>query len=95
MVLAIILVLLWTGAAAFNAFFATDRVLDHREDGVSPIPIIGSLAGVIAILLAPFWTLAERLILLPLGLLPDLIPLIEWRIHAWRRRRGRAPRQRW
>jgi len=80
--------LLWAGAIAFNGGFALGRILDHREDGVSPLPIIGSLFGLGAVLLAPFWTLAERLSLVPLGLMPDLIPLIEGRIHAWQRRRG-------
>jgi hypothetical protein len=87
-IIAIILALLWAGPIAFNGFFALGRILDRREDGVSPLPIVGSLCGVIAILLAPFSTLADRLLLLPLGLLPDLIPLIEGRVHAWRQRRG-------
>lgn len=85
-ILAIILTLLWAGASAFNGGFALERILDRREDGVSPLPIVGSFCGVIAVLLAPFWTLPERLLLLPIGLIPDLIPLLEGRIHAWRQR---------
>ena len=91
LIIGIFLMLAWAGAVAFNAFFAIDRIVDRRVDGVSPLPIIGSLCGIIAILLAPFWTLPERLALLPLGVLPDLIPFIESGIHSWRRRHDQAP----
>jgi len=83
---AAVLVALWLIFTLFNGFFAIDRILDRRRDGVSPMLIFGSLFGIAAILLIPVLPLGWRLLLLPLALAPDIVPFVEERIHNRRER---------
>ena len=73
-----VLGLLWLKVAAYNVFFAADRVHRRSYDGPSPLPVLGSLLGIAALLLAPVGTLPLRLLLLPVALIPDLaMPLAQ------------------
>lgn len=65
---------LWVLVLFVNAVvYQLPRLLDHSVHGPSHLPLIGSLAGVIALLFAPVATLPLRLLALPLALLPDLL----------------------
>ena len=79
---------LWLGVVAVNAVYLYGRVRDGTQAGPSTLPVVGSLFGVAALLLAPFGTWQVRLVLLPLALLPDLAPLAVDRLIAWRYRPG-------
>jgi hypothetical protein len=75
--------LLWLIFAAYNVFFAVDRVRRRAYDGPSPLPIFGSLFGLAVLLLAPVGPLVLRLPFIPLALIPDLATPIGERIVTW------------
>ena len=74
-----VLGLLWLTFTAYNVIFAADRIHRRAYDGPSPLPIFGSIFGIVALLLAPVGTLPLRLLFIPLALIPDLAnPVAEW-----------------
>ncbi|MDH5411894.1 MAG: hypothetical protein OEY16_10945 [Alphaproteobacteria bacterium] len=73
-----VLGLLWLKFTGYNVFFAADRIHRRAHDGPSPLPVIGSICGIAALLLAPVGSLQLRLIFTPLALIPDLaMPLAD------------------
>ena len=78
-----VLGLLWLKFAAYNIFFAADRIRRRAHDGPSPLPIFGSIFGKAALFLAPVGTLTLRLLFIPLALAPDLAMPVADRIVAW------------
>lgn len=65
---------LWLAVLLANVFIYTlPKLLSRSTDGSSHLPVIGSIFGLFALLLAPVATLSLRLLALPLALLPDLL----------------------
>lgn len=87
-VLAAILALLWLGAVVVNTIYLWGNVLDRTLEGPSPLPIVGSIFGVLALAIMPWETFGQRLLALPVALLPDLMTLATYRWIEWVNRRG-------
>ena len=87
-IMAGILAFLWLGVVVMNIIYLWGHVLDRSLEGPSPLPIVGSIFGVIALLAAPWGTLATRTLVLPVALLPDLMTLATYRWIEWVNRRG-------
>lgn len=79
---AAVLGVLWLKFTGYNVFFAADRVHRRSADGPSPLPMVGSISGVAALLLAPVGTPPLRLLFIPLALIPDLAVPVADRIVA-------------
>lgn len=60
MILAVILALLWLGVVVVNIIYLWGHVLDRTLDGLSPLPIVGSIFGVLALVLMPWETIGTR-----------------------------------
>ena len=75
-----ILGLLWFGVVAVNVIYLYGHVRDWTLDGPSTLPIVGSVLGVAALLLAPVGDWYMRLFALPVALLPDLAPVVVYRL---------------
>lgn len=86
-VLAAILGLLWLGVVVVNIIYLWGHVLDRTLDGPSPLPIVGSIFGVLALLAVPWGTLGTRMLALPIALLPDLMTFATYRWIEWVNRR--------
>lgn len=67
-----VLGVLWLKFAAYNVFFALDRIHRRSFEGPSALPMVGTISGIAALLLAPVDPLAFRLLFIPLALIPDL-----------------------
>ncbi len=72
-VLAVVLASLWLGVVVVNTIYLWGHVLDRTLDGPSPLPVVGSIFGVLVLLVIPWATLGQRLLSLPVALLPDLM----------------------
>ncbi len=72
--------LLWIGAVVVNAIYLYGHVRDWTLDGPSPLPVVGSLFGVAALLLAPVGNWYMRVFAFPVALLPDLAPIVVYRL---------------
>lgn len=85
-----VLTVLWLKIAAYNIFFAVERIHRRSFDGPSPLPIIGSLFGIAALFVAPAGTLPVRAFFVPLALVPDLaMPLADRTVSCFRQREDR------
>lgn len=83
---------LWLAFLLANAAYMLPKLSSRRLDGPSPLPIFGSLFGLIALLLAPVATLPLRLTALPLALLPDLLWIfVAWLVGRLERRAAKQP----
>lgn len=89
---AVILGVLWLLFVLANALYMLPKLARRGLDGPSPLPIFGSLFGLVALLVAPVATLPLRLLGLPLALLPDLIWLaVAWLVGWMERRAAKRP----
>ena len=73
-IMAAILSLLWFGVVAVNMIYLWGHVQDRTLDGPSPLPIVGSILGVLALAVMPWESIGFRMLALPVALLPDLTP---------------------
>ncbi len=87
-VLAVILALLWLGTVVANIIYNWGHVLDRTVEGPSPLPIVGSIFGVMALSLLPWGSFGQRMLWLPVALLPDLMTFAAYRWIEWVNRRG-------
>jgi hypothetical protein len=80
--------LLWLVIWAVNGWLACRMLFRGNFDAPSPLPIVGTLAGVVAAVLLPVGTLRDRIWLWALAYSAELVLLVEWvavRIHLPRR----------
>lgn len=88
MTLAAIPALIWLSVVAANIFYLWGHLRDRTLDGPSPLPIVGSLCGLIALVVMPWGTISMRFLLLPAALLPDLMTVAAYRWIDWMNRHG-------
>lgn len=82
-----ILALMWLGVVVVNIIYLWGHVQDRTLDGPSPLPIVGSIFGVLVLALMPWETIGFRMLALPAALLPDLMTLGVYRWISWVNRR--------
>ena len=88
-VMAAILALLWLAVVIINSLYLGGHVLDRSLDGPSPLPIVGSVFGVLALAVVPFETIGLRMLALPIALLPDLMTFGVFKWISWVNERDR------
>lgn len=89
---AVILGGLWLAVLLVNALYMLPKLASRSLDGPSPLPVVGSLFGLVALLIVPVATLPLRLLALPLALLPDLLWIaVSWLVGWMERREAKRP----
>jgi hypothetical protein len=88
-IMAAILALLWLGVVVVNIIYLWGHVQDRTLDGPSPLPIVGSIFGLLVLVTMPWGTVGQRLLWLPAALLPDLMTVAAYQWISWvNRHRG-------
>ena len=64
--------LIFLALALFNAWSMVIQVTRPGQPHVSPAPLVGGVAGMIAVLLLPIGSISQRLLFAPLPLILDL-----------------------
>ncbi len=74
--ISIALALFWTTAFLANGYVMLRRIAG-RFDSPSPIPLVGSVAGALAVLLVPIGTIQDRLPFVAIAFLADIVLPVE------------------